>query len=603
MNQEYIQAPVKTESNAKKFWRVVFGTVVGFFISCIIISILSLIMMVSMLSSLSDQPVINDNSILKLTLNRPIQERVADNPFEELGALDDYYNTAIGLNDILKCIETAAVDPQIKGIYLNLSSISASPATLKEIRDALVQFKTSGKFVMSYSEIYSQSAYYLSSVADQVYLNKKGVIDFRGVAFQIMFYKGLLEKLDLDMQVVRHGQFKSAVEPYLLDKMSEANRTQMTLLSNTIWNTMLQDINKSRNISIDSLNLIADHLLCQSAEEAVSLKLVDQLCYKNEFENVLKSSLSLADDQDIHCVTLSEYKKIVRNQIKTSSDKIAVVYATGEIVDGKGEDDNIGSETFCKELRKAYQNKNVKAIVLRVNSPGGSALASEVIWNEIELAKKSGKIVVTSMGDYAASGGYYISCNSDAIVAQPNTLTGSIGVFGMIPNLQNTLKNKLGITIDVVKTNEHSDYGSGFRKLDEVELQKLQVMVEEVYGTFTQRVADGRGLTVEQVDEIGQGRVWAGADALNIKLVDQLGTINDAIALAAQMAKISDYSIIYYPKQTDWLTQLMQKDDDTAIKAALKAELGDLYYTYEGLKHIMNAEGIQARLPMEMVIE
>jgi len=562
-------------------------------------------MMISMLASLSfssntNTESISNNSILKLDLKQPIQERVIDNPFAKYG-FSNYYNTAIGLDDILAAIKSASTDSHIKGIYLNAATASASPATIKEIHDALLQFKKSGKFIYAYSDNYAQNGYYLASVADKILLNPAGNLDFKGYAFQIMFYKGLLDKLDVDVQVVRHGQFKSAVEPYVMDKMSDANREQMTALVNSLWGTFVGDISASRKLSATELNYIADHLLCATAKNALQYKLVDQLGYPGDIENMMKKQLGVTGDESLNIVSLATYKnniKIVHN----GSNKIAVIYAMGNIQDGKGNNwQGIYSESFIKQLRKAYHDEDVKAIVLRVNSPGGSALASENIWQEIEMAKKAGKIIVTSMGDYAASGGYYISCNSDYIVAQPNTLTGSIGVFGMIPSLQNFLKNKLGVTIDGVKSNAHSDYGTGFRPMDETELATLQTSIEQIYGTFTKRVADGRGMKIEDVDKIGQGRVWSGKDALAIGLVDKLGSIDDAIAQAAQLAKISDYSLEYYPKKTDMITLLFSNEDD--IDAALKAKLGSLYFTYQGYNQIMQQSGVQARMPMEIFIQ
>jgi len=603
MNQENVIVTRKPETGARKFWRIVLGTMVGFFFSCFVVSFLSFIFMIVMIASLSqDTTPVKENSILKLTLQNEIVERSIPSPFDNLD-LGDSYNTYTGLNDILSCIKTAATDDKIKGIYLNVSNIQARPATVKEIRDALIKFKESGKFIYAYSDIYSQNAYYLASVADTVALNMKGNLDFRGVAFQVMFYKGLLDKLNVEMQVIRHGKYKSAVEPYLFDKMSEANREQMTLLSSTLWKTMLDNIVKSRKISADSLNSIADNLLCGTAQDAVDLGLVDKLCYYGDVEKTFKKILGVADKDDVNYISLSNYKKTLSGIKINTADKIAVVYAVGGIVDGKGNDNQIGSESLSKAIRKAYMNDKVKAIVLRVNSPGGSALASEVIWKEIENAKKAGKVVVASMGDYAASGGYYISCNADAIVAQPNTLTGSIGVFGVIPNVQNFLKNKLGVTVDVVKTNAHSDYATGLRSLDELEIKKFEIMIEDIYATFTQHVADGRKMDIALVDSLGGGRVWAGEDALKNGLVDQLGTIDDAIALAAKLAKVSDYGIEYYPKQKDWFTKIIEGDKEDAVAKAIKSEMGDLYYTYEGLKQVMNSKGVQARMPMEIVIE
>ena len=590
----------KPETSARKFWRVVFGSMLGFFFSMILISILYMVMLISMIGTLAsaskETASIKNNSVLLLNLNQNVAERVIETPFDKFNT----YNSQIGLNDILACIKNAATDPKIKGIYLNSATVGASPASVKEIHDALVQFKKYGKFIYAYSDVLAQNGYYLASVADKIILNPAGELDFKGYAFQVMFYKGLIDKLDVDVQILRHGQFKSAVEPYMLDKMSEANREQLTVLSNSLWKVFVDDISAARKIPADSLNAIADNLLCASPEDALRLRMVDQLGYPGDMEKLLKSKLNVGEDEDINFVTIGKYKKAVTNDTK-AADKIAVVYAVGEIHDGKGDNSRgIYSESFIKEFKKAYKDKDVKAIVLRINSPGGSALASENIWREIENAKKAGKIVVTSMGDYAASGGYYIACNSNYILAQPNTLTGSIGVFGMIPSFQNFLKNKLGVTVDVVKTNQHADYGTGLRPLDETELATLQASIEQIYSTFTKRVADGRKMTVAQVDSIGQGRVWAGVDALNLGLVDKLGNIDDAIDKAAELAKVSNYSIVYYPKQKDWFTLLFSNEDD--IEAALKAKLGRLYFTYEGIDRILNQEGVQARIPMEISI-
>lgn len=590
----------KPETRSRKFWRVVFGSMLGFFFSMILVSILYMVMLISMIGTLAsaskETTTIKNNSVLQLNLNQSVAERVIETPFDKFNT----YNAQIGLNDILACIKNAATDPKIKGIYLNSATVGASPASVKEIHDALVEFKKYGKFIYAYSDVLAQNGYYLASVADKIILNPAGSLDFKGYAFQVMFYKGLIDKLDVDVQVLRHGQFKSAVEPYMLDKMSEANREQLTVLSNSLWKVFVDDISAARKIPADSLNAIAENLLCATPEDALRLKMVDQLGYPGDMEKLLKSKLNVGEDDDINFVSISKYKKSIIENSKAAA-KIAVVYAVGEISDGKGDNSRgIYSESFIKEFKKASKDNDVKAIVLRINSPGGSALASENIWREIENAKKAGKIVVTSMGDYAASGGYYIACNSNYIIAQPNTLTGSIGVFGMIPSFQNLLKNKLGITVDVVKTNQHADYGTGLRPLDGTEMATIQNSIEQIYSTFTKRVADGRKMTVAQVDSIGQGRVWAGVDALNLGLVDKLGNIDDAIAKAAELAKISNYSIVYYPKQKDWFTLLFSNDDE--IEAALKAKLGSLYFTYEGIDHMLNQKGIQARIPMEISI-
>ncbi len=607
MNQEAYFKPKKKETGARKFWRIVFGTMVGFFFSCLIVSILSMFFFAAMIASVGSTSTVTvkDNSILKLDLQKPIQEQAEDNPFEMFGdEFSQYYQSTIGLDDILTCLKSAAKDPKIKGIYINTGSVNASPATLKEVHDALVEFKESGKFIYAYADSYTQGAYYLSSVADQITMSSTGVISFKGMAMQVMFYKGLLDKLDVDMQVIRHGKFKSAVEPYLTDKMSEANREQMTLLANTLWNTMLEDISESRNIDKEQLNTLADGLFIGSAVKAVENKLVDKTCYKSDVAQDLKQLVGVTEDKDLHLATLSEYRKSIKAEINTAKDEIAVIYAVGQITGGQSGDDSMGSESMVKLIKEAYSSENVKAIVLRVNSPGGDGTASDIIWHEIEQAKKAGKIVVTSMGDYAASGGYYISCNSDYIIAQPNTLTGSIGVFGLIPSFQRALKNKLGVTVDAVTTNKHSDAAGVIRPLNAEEIAVYQEFIDDFYGVFTQRVADGRGMEQSAVDEIGQGRVWAGADALKIGLVDALGNIDDAVAKAAELANLDNYKLSYFPKKKDFWTKLMEKSsEDNNIQAVIKHELGDQYYIYQGLKQLKRAEGVQALMPLQIQFE
>ena len=607
MGQEDYFKPKKKETGAKKFWRIVFGTMVGFFLSCIIVSILSMFMFATMIASMSTTSTVSvkDNSILKLDLQKNISEQSEDNPFDMFGdEFSQYYQSSIGLDDILACIKSAANDPKIKGIYINSESVGAAPATLKEIHDALMEFKASGKFIYAYADSYAQGGYYLSSVADKVTMSTTGLIQFKGIAMQVMFYKGLIDKLDVDIQVIRHGKFKSAVEPFLTDKMSDANREQMTLLANTLWNTMVDDIAASRKLSTEEVNNIADGMFIGTAAKAVENKLIDKACYKSDVVEDLKKMVNVENDKDLHITTLAEYSKALKAENNTAKDEIAIIYAVGEIRGGKSGNDIMGSETMVKLIKEAYTSDNVKAIVLRVNSPGGDGTASDIIWHEIEQAKKAGKIVVTSMGDYAASGGYYISCNSNYIIAQPNTLTGSIGVFGVVPSFQRALKNKLGVTVNGVSTNKHSDAVGTMRPMNAEELAVYQEFIDDFYGVFTQRVADGRGMEQSAVDEIGQGRVWAGSDALKIGLVDALGNIDDAIAKAAELAKLENYKISYYPKKKDFWTKLMEKSSsDNNVQAFIKQELGDQYYIYQGLNQLKKAEGVQAIMPVQISIE
>lgn len=591
----------KPDTRARKFWRTVLGSFLGFLIANILLIALGLMLIFAIFNSRTSIP---KNSVLELTLDAPIAERSSDALTYSLQGIQSY----IGLDDILRAIEEAKTDDKIKGISLNLTTVSASPATLEEIRKALQDFKkTSGKFVYAYSDTYSQSAYYIASIADKIYLNPQGTVDMRGMCLQNLYFKGLLDMLQIDVEVVKHGRYKSAVEPYSRYDMSEASREQSEALANSIWGTFTNDISLSRNISVEQLNEIADSLLIQRGADALHYKLVDELNYRTEYLKAIKAKCEVKEDKKITLVSLDDYKKSWdKLSVKSRTDKVAVIYAVGEIIDGEGSESIIGSTSLCREIRRAAQDEKVKAIVLRVNSPGGSALASEVIWNEIEQAKAAGKVVVTSMGDYAASGGYYISCNSDAIVAEPTTITGSIGVFGMIPSFGNFLSNYLQINVDGVNTNAHSDALRGYRPMDEKESEFMQNSVDETYATFLNRVAKGRKMSVEDVDSIGMGRVWTGKDALKIGLVNKLGNLEDAIALAAQKADLGDkYEIIYYPEKKSFWESLSNnnKEEDNQVEVLIRTELGELYPAFAALRQIRHLKGVQARLPMEFIIE
>ena len=544
------------------------------------------------------------NSVLYMKLNYEIQDRSVDNPFSSINFGTQEMLESTGLNVILRNIDHAKTDPNIKGIYLELSSIPTSTATLQELRDKLVEFKTSGKFIACYGEAYSQSAYYIASVADHIWLNPEGAIDFHGMASQIMFYKHLLEKLEVEMQIVRgpNNRFKSAVEPYFLDKMSEANREQMDKLLGTVWGQILMGISETRNISVEQLNQIADNLeLMTDAKKALEYGFVDQLYYRDQ---VLAELKTLTDSNDkINAVNNDSYAKSYKIK-NPSKNEVAVIYASGQIFDGKGSEENIYSENLSKTIRKAREDKNVKAIVLRVNSPGGSAVASAIIGRELDLTKEV-KPVIVSMGNYAASGGYWISAKADYIFADPTTLTGSIGVFGTFPNMKGFFNNKLGLTFDVAKTNENADFGSVAQPLTPFQYAKLQESVVKTYDDFTTRVAEGRGLRQSYVDSIGQGRVWAGADAIGLGLVDQLGDMEDAIAYAAEKAGLGDdYKVTELPKEKDFLTRIMESmNPSNDLDAALRQKMGVYYHYFEGLENLQKNTGIQARMPFDLVIE
>ena len=594
-----------------KFGKILLAAFLGTLIALVINFFIKVGVVSSMISNLSKteemKTTVKPNSVLYMKLDYEIPDRSIDDPFGGINVRSMESKDATGMTEILHNIEHAKTDPNIKGIYMELSSIPTSTATLQEIRDKLIKFKESGKFIVTYGENYSQSAYYMASVADKIFLNPEGALDLHGMASQIMFYKHLLDKLDIEMQIVRgpNNRFKSAVEPYFLDKMSEANREQMDKLLGTVWGQILMGISESRNISVDQLNQIADNLETMfNAQKALDYGLVDNLYYKDQVLDELKGLTG--SNKDINAIGNANYAKSYKDK-NTSKNEVAVIYAMGEINDGKGnEDQGIYSENLSKTIRKAREDENVKAIVLRVNSPGGSAVASAIIGRELDLTKEV-KPVIISMGNYAASGGYWISAKGDYIFADPTTLTGSIGVFGTFPNMQGFLNDKIGLTFDVAKTNENADFGSMSQPLTEFQYKKLQEMVVKTYDDFTKRVAEGRGLTQAYVDSIGQGRVWAGADAINLGLVDQLGDMEDAIAYAAQKAELgNDFKVTAWPKQKDFFTRMMESmngNNTDKLDAAMKQKLGVYYNYFQGLENLQKNTGIQARLPFDMVIE
>ena len=590
----------------KQFFGAFFGSCLGILVTGVVMII---IVIASITSVFSDAMKMNDhevykpkeNSVLRIDLNGDIKERGVKNPFGELDLGPFMPEPSVGLNDIIENLKKAKDDKNIRGIYLEISNPIAGFATLEEVRNALLDFKTSGKFIYAYSEVYSQKAYYLATTANKLYLNPQGGMEIKGLSSQIMFFKKMLDKLDMEVQIFRHGKFKSAIEPFMLDKMSDANRTQVETYLGSLWNHMVDGIAKNRKITSKEINDMANNLSIRSPEDAVKYKLVDALKYEDEVFSDIKKNISLSETDKINFVSLNKYSGAIKES-KLSKDKIAVIYAVGEIESGEGDDEKIGSIRIAKAIRDARLDKNVKAIVLRVNSPGGSALASDVIWRETVLAQKA-KPFIVSMGDVAASGGYYISCAADRIFAQPNTITGSIGVFGMIPNAQKALSEKLGITIDTVNTNKHSDVGTILRGVSSDEFEYVQQSVEHIYDVFITKVAAGRKTSKNNIDSVGQGRVWSGADAIKINLVDELGGINDAIAYAAKQAKISDYKLQLLPKQKDPLQELLGNTKDEMEARAMKTNLGEQYKYVKQVKNVLQLKGVQARLPYEMIIE
>lgn len=590
----------------KTFWGSFLGSLAGIFLTILFVFILIFSVAVTSISKLSSSTEsivkIKSNSILHITFNTSIPERSSSNPFQNL-SLDDFSSRSIGLNDILNNIEKAKSDASVRGIYLDLGSIPAGIGTIEEIRNALLDFKTSKKFIVAYSEDYTQAAYYLASVADRVYLNPEGRVDFKGLSAQVMFFKKMLDKLEVDMQIFRHGKFKSATEPLFLDKMSAANREQTISFVTSIWNNIVEGISTQRNISVDDLNLYADKMMINDGTTSLNYKLVDNLLYKDQILDTL-AKMSGMDADKLRFVEMYKYTRVPsRISESYTRNKIAVIYASGEIMGGGGTDEVIGSERLSKAIREARLANDVKAIVLRINSPGGSSLASDVIWREVTLAKKA-KPVIVSMGDVAASGGYYIACAADAIVAHPNTITGSIGVFGVFPNVQNLFSNKLGITVDTVNSNTHSDIMSPYRPIAKDEQVVIQGWIENVYKDFITKVADGRNMSVANVDSIGQGRVWSGADAKRIGLIDKFGGIRDAIALAADKANLQKYKILELPKQKEAFEEIMSSllDQEATVDSRLSKEFGSSYDNLKRLKNVLKYKGIQARMPYDVVL-
>ncbi len=584
-----------------KFLRNLLASITGFFIAIFLLFFFFIAIAAVVGSGMgSDEKiVVKSNSVLQLDLAMPIKDYAPkdDNPLAEVLELAD---EKLALNKIINAIENAKTDAKIKGISIKTIGVNAGIAQTQAIRNKIEEFKESGKFVYAYNDVYTQKNYYLSSVADSIFLNPVGAIDFKGLSTEILYYKDFEDKFGVKMEVIRHGKYKSAVEPYLLNEMSDANREQTTSLLKSIWSEITADVSKSRNISVEKLNIIADSANGRNAELAKENKLIDAIIYEDQY----KEKLAINTDKKVHTISLADYIKSGKGRISSSAkNKIAVIYAQGEIRYAKGNENIIGQEVTNKAIRKARKDKNVKAIVLRVNSPGGSALASELIWRELELAKKE-KPLVVSMGNLAASGGYYIACNADKIIAEPTTITGSIGVFGAVPNFHK-LAGFMGINAEQVSTNSNPNY-SVFEPINDKFYNVTKQGVEHIYTVFVNRVAAGRNMTFEQVNNVAQGRVWTGKQAVENGLVDQLGNLNDAIAVAANLAEIESYRVRNYPvykkdfKETFNLSLFAKASKEDILKEALGDENYELYNNINELKKL---EGIQARMPYILQIK
>ena len=585
----------------KSFFKNVLSTIVGMVLAVFVIMLLFIGIVSISISSLNstEEVTVKENSILKINLAElSVVERTSENPFEGMNFSGDLPKT-IALKQVLDNIEKSKTDEKIKAIYINTSFVNAGISQIEEIRNKLLEFKQTGKPIIAYSEVYSQAAYYLSSVANKIYLTPEGIIEIKGLSARIMFYKGLLEKLDVDYQIIRHGKFKGAVEPFMLDKMSKENREQMQLFLNSVADNIMDSIANQRGLTLSEIQRHADNLSLENAKSCLNLNYVDALLYQDQLEDTLKT---LAGAEKLSFVALSKYTHAKGDKKEISRNKIAIIYATGGIKSGKGDEKSIGSISTSAAIKKAREDKNVKAIVFRINSGGGSALASDVIWRETVLAKAK-KPLVVSMGDYAASGGYYIACAADSIVANPTTLTGSIGVFGGIPNLQNLLKNKLGITIDTVNTGKYADMGIN-RPLSTFEKNKLQKSVSDIYIGFITKVGEGRKMSTTAVDEIGQGRIWAGYDAKEIGLIDTYGGLEKAINIAASLAKIEDYRIISLPKKKNPFEELSLKlGAEASISDLILSTFGFTTQMIEPIEELLKGDRIQARVPFIMELK
>ncbi|MDP3946617.1 MAG: signal peptide peptidase SppA [Lutibacter sp.] len=550
----------------------------------------------------TEKVMVKGNTVLEIKLDAVVKDYApkGTNLLDEFFAFTD---EKLGLNEIINAIENAKNDKNIVGISINTVDVNAGVAQTQAIRNKLEEFKESGKFIMAYADVYNQKSYYLSSVADSIFMNPLGGVDFKGLSSEVLFFKDLQDKSGVKLEVIRHGKYKSAVEPFLYNKMSDENREQITAFLQSIWGELLVDISKSRNKSIEELNAIADNLWARNATLAIENNIVDDAVYMDEYESKLKLASGILADDELLKITLSDYISTGKGRVtSTSSNKIAVIYAQGEIIYGKGNEDLIGQELIIEALRKARKDKNVKAIVLRINSPGGSALASELIWRELELTKNELPLVV-SMGNLAASGGYYIACNADRIFAEPTTISGSIGVFGALPNMSK-LAGDIGINAEQVSTNKSPNY-SLFEPLTDEYRAITTEGVEDIYTAFVARVSAGRNMSIEAVDNIAQGRVWSGVDALKNGLVDELGNLDDAVKYAAELAAIVDYKVRNYP---DYKIDLSDKLSGipfmkTKEKALIEALGLDNYKTYQTIKQFSELKGIQARMPFLLDIK
>ncbi len=583
----------------KDFLKYTLASIVGLMACTIIITIISIVSIAGIAASSNTTTTVSENSLFKLELKGEVTERMIDNPFASLMSEEQ---TALGLNDVLSSIQKAAENEYIKGIYLEAGGIMANPASIEEIRNALVRFKQTGKFVVAYGDNYTESDYYICSVADKIILNPQGMVDWHGLASQTIYFKDLLAQLGVDMEVFKVGTYKSAVEPYTSMEMSDENREQITAYITSIWNNMVDGVSLSRGISAKQLNEYADRYIAfEGAEASLTAGLVDTLLYMDGTKSYLKQLMDTEEDDRLAVLTLDEVKNIQKNvPLDKSGNIIAMYYAEGQIVDapstGMSTAPEIVGEKVSMDLRKLRDDETVKAVILRVNSPGGSAFASEQIWNEVVKLKEK-KPVIVSMGDYAASGGYYISCAADTIIAQPNTITGSIGIFGMFPNPHKLINDKLKLNIETVKTNKLADFGSMSRPFNADERAIMQRYINQGYATFVKRCADGRSMSTSAIEAVAQGRVWTGEMAMELGLVDILGDIETAKEIAAEKAGIESYTLISYPKEQGAFDMLLNQAKESYIETRIGKVAGQFKDELNLIYNLENMNKLQARLP------
>lgn len=587
----------------RQFFKYLFASTFGTFFGLIgFIGFFILFVTCSVGLSSKDEVKVEPNSVLALDFSYTMSERTNKDPFSSLDLSTMTLDKKLGLNDVLASIEGAKEDDNIKGIYLNLGLIPNGLATVEAIRNALIDFKTSGKFIVAYGEVVSQKAYYLGSVADEIYVNPVGYLELRGFSSQVTFLKGMLEKLDIQIQVFYAGKYKSATEPFRYTEMSEPNREQVSAYINGVYSHFLSEIAAGRDMDVTMLDSICNNLLVREPGDALRLGLVEGVKYYDEVQAILAEKTGKEDAEDLEFISLEKYNESDALKVDiTVKDKIAVLYATGNIVDGEGEDDNIGSIRFASAIRDIRRDEKVKALVIRINSGGGSALASDVILREVKLAQERMPVIV-SMGDVAASGGYYIACSADTILAEPNTVTGSIGVFGLLPDMGGFFNEKLGITFDGVKTGKYSDLGTVTRPLTEDEFAIFQQQVDSVYNTFLSRVSEGRGFDIAYADSIGQGHIYTGIQAQEIGLVDVLGGLNDALEIAKNKAGLEEYRIASYPKQKDPFKKLFGEATEDIETKMVKSQLGDMYPIWKHMQEVREKKGILAELPFDLII-